>query len=473
MADPRPRLLTALAGRYRIERELGAGGMATIWLAEDVKHHRKVAIKVLKEDLSASVGAARFLREIEIAAQLQHPNILPLLDSGEAAGALYYVMPFVEGQSLRQRLARERELPIGEAVRILVEIVDALAYAHQHGVVHRDIKPDNVMLSGRHALVADFGVARALSEATGRNTLTSMGVALGTPTYMAPEQAVADPNVDQRADIYAVGVMAYELLTGRPPFTGMTPQQVLAAHVTEKPDPLSKHRPGVSAALEQTVMRCLEKRPADRWQSADDLLAALEPLATPAQESFPFWSPDGRSIVFWDQVSPFKAYVTTRQSPGRWSTPRMVATWARNPKWSPDGRSIAYVSVSAELRGRIFIVPAEGGTARELFESRAIEPLAESVVWDRDGRTLYQDARLQRSRGILVHRRGQRAPTAARALRRPQPSVEPGRLRHRRQALLLRDRGSAERRVRRRGDQEVTSEIAHPMLIAKSCLRSE
>lgn len=176
MTTPADRLATALSDRYRIERELGQGGMATVFLAEDLKHHRKVAIKVLKEDLSASVRATRFLREIEIAAQLQHPNILPLLDSGEAAGLLYYVMPYVEGQSLRQRLAREHELPISEAVKILIEIVDALAYAHTRGVVHRDIKPDNVMLTGRHALVADFGVARAVSEATGplrrRNSAT-------------------------------------------------------------------------------------------------------------------------------------------------------------------------------------------------------------------------------------------------------------------------------------------------------------
>ena len=274
-------LRRALAAHYEIVREIGAGGMATVWLAEDLKHHRKVAIKVLRSDLSASVGAARFLREIEIAAQLQHPHILPLLDSGTADGALYYVMPFVEGQSLRQRLTRERELPIGDTVRVLIEIVDALVYAHRHGVVHRDMKPDNVMMSGRHALVTDFGVARAITESTGHNALTSQGVALGTPSYMAPEQAVADPNVDSRADIYAVGIMAYEMLAGHPPFTGAT-QQVLAAQVTAHAEPLSTHRPGISAALEQVVMRCLEKRPADRWQSADELLAALEPLATPS-----------------------------------------------------------------------------------------------------------------------------------------------------------------------------------------------
>ena len=276
------RLTTALSDRYRIERELGAGGMATVYLAEDIKHHRKVAIKVLREDLAASMGSARFLREIEIAAQLQHPHILPLLDSGEADGFLFYVMPYVTGQSLRERLAREGELPVHEAVRLITEVVDALAHAHEHGVVHRDIKPDNVMLTGRHALVADFGVAKAVSEATGRNTVTTLGVAVGTPTYMSPEQAAADPNIDHRSDIYAVGVMAYELLTGRPPFVGATPQQVLAAHVTEAPDPVTKRRPAISPALEAIIMRCLAKRPADRFQTAHDLLAQLEPLATPS-----------------------------------------------------------------------------------------------------------------------------------------------------------------------------------------------
>jgi TolB-like protein/tRNA A-37 threonylcarbamoyl transferase component Bud32/Tfp pilus assembly protein PilF len=276
------RLTAALADRYRIDRELGQGGMATVYLAEDLKHHRKVAIKVLREDLAASMGSARFLREIEIAAQLQHPNILPLLDSGDADGFLYYVMPYVTGQSLRERLAREGELPVHEAVRLISEVADALAYAHEHGVVHRDIKPDNVMISGRHALVADFGVAKAVTEATGRSTVTTLGVAVGTPAYMSPEQAAADPHIDQRSDIYAVGAMAYELLTGRPPFVGATPQQVLAAHVTEAPDSVAKRRPGIPPALEAVVMRCLAKRPADRWQTAGELHAALEPIATPS-----------------------------------------------------------------------------------------------------------------------------------------------------------------------------------------------
>ena len=282
MGDVLNRLRAALADRYAIEREIGSGGMATVYRADDLKHHRKVAVKVLRPELAAALGAQRFLREIEIAAQLTHPHILPLHDSGEADGFLYYVMPLVEGESLRERLAREGALPIGDAVRLLRDVVDALAYAHTHGVVHRDIKPDNVMLAGRHALVTDFGVAKAVSEAGERTQLTTVGVSLGTPTYMAPEQAVADPHIDHRADLYAIGVLAYEMLTGRPPFTGSSAQAILAAHVTGKPEPLGRHREGVPHALAVLVMRCLEKKPEDRWQSASELLGQLEALVTPA-----------------------------------------------------------------------------------------------------------------------------------------------------------------------------------------------
>ena len=276
--EPLDAIRAALGDHYRIEREAGAGGMATVYLAEDLRHHRKVAVKVLKPDLAASMGAERFLREIGIAAALQHPHILPLYDSGEADGFLYYVMPYVEGASLRNRLEREGALPIADAVRILRDIADALAAAHRHRVVHRDIKPENVMLSGKHALVTDFGVAKAVSEATGGHALTSVGVALGTPAYMAPEQATADPSTDHRADIYAFGVVAYELLGGRPPFQHATMQGLIAAHLTVPPERLSVHRSAVPPALEVLVMQCLEKRAADRPQSADDILSQLEAL---------------------------------------------------------------------------------------------------------------------------------------------------------------------------------------------------
>jgi tetratricopeptide (TPR) repeat protein/tRNA A-37 threonylcarbamoyl transferase component Bud32 len=280
--DVQGRLAAALSDRYSIQREIGAGGMATVYLAEDLKHHRKVALKVLRPELAAALGAERFLQEIEIAAQLHHPHILPLYDSGDADGFLYYVMPYEEGQSLREKLAREGELPITEAVRILRDVVDALTHAHKHNVVHRDIKPDNVMLADRHALVTDFGVAKAVSEATGRHNLTTEGIALGTPAYMAPEQAAADPHIDHRADIYAVGAVAYELLTGRPPFMGTTPQEILAAHVTQAVEPVTKYRDAVPPSLAELVMRCLKKKPADRWQNAEELLPQLEGLATPS-----------------------------------------------------------------------------------------------------------------------------------------------------------------------------------------------
>ncbi|MBE0594385.1 MAG: protein kinase, partial [Gemmatimonadales bacterium] len=282
MSEITSRLAAALADRYTIERELGSGGMATVYLAHDLKHDRKVAIKVLRPELAAAVGAGRFLREIRIEARLQHPHILTLIDSGEADGLLYYVMPYVEGVSLRGKLARDGRFPIPEVVRLLREIVGALAHAHEQGIVHRDVKPDNVLLSGEHhAVVTDFGVAKALGEVVGRQDATTVGLALGTPAYMAPEQAMADPNVDHRADLYALGVVAYEMLTGAPPFAGVTPQATLAAHLTETPDPVAVKRPDVPDGLADLVMRCLEKDPAARWQDARALLQRLETIATP------------------------------------------------------------------------------------------------------------------------------------------------------------------------------------------------
>jgi serine/threonine-protein kinase len=292
MAAIPERLVAALADRYRLERELGAGGMATVNLAQDLKRHRPVAVKVLRPDLAITLGAERFLRKVGIAARPSHPHILPLHDSGEAQGFLYYVMPYVEGTSLRQKLSREGELPIPEAVRILRDLADAMAHAHAQGIVHRDIKPENVMLTGRHALVMDFGVAKALAEGQSpegagprdlpASGLTSAGVALGTPAYMAPEQATGDVHVDARADLYAWGVVAYELLVGQPPFVRGTPQATLAAQMTATPEPVTMHRATIPAALAGLVMQCLEKRPADRPQTAVELVARLEVVLTPS-----------------------------------------------------------------------------------------------------------------------------------------------------------------------------------------------
>jgi len=281
------RLQEALGTSYRLERELGGGGMSRVFVAEETSLGRRVVIKVLPPEFAAVLSADRFRREIQLAASLNHPHIVPLLSAGVAGDLLYYTMPLVEGESLRAKLAREGELPIGEAVRILKEVVDALAHAHEHGVVHRDIKPDNVLLSKNHAVVTDFGVAKALSEATGANSITSTGMALGTPAYMAPEQAMADPHADHRADIYAAGALAYEMLTGRPPFTGASPQAVLAAHVTQAPAMVTESRASVPPALASLVMRCLEKKPADRWQRAEELLQQLESMATPSGGTTP------------------------------------------------------------------------------------------------------------------------------------------------------------------------------------------
>ena len=279
----RNKLEEKLGDVYAIERELGGGGMSRVFLAGDRALQRRVVIKVLKQDMVAGVSFDRFRREIQLAAKLQHPHIVPLLSSGEIEGTPYFTMPYIEGESLRARLAREGEMPVTEAVRVLRQVATALLYAHKNGVVHRDIKPDNVMLAEDFALVTDFGVAKALSvsAAPGTSTgMTSLGLALGTPAYMAPEQAVGDPSVDHRADIYSWGVMAYEMLTGWPPFTGMSAQATLAAQAVQAPEPIHKKRPGLPPALASLVMRALEKRPADRPQSAAELLHDLDALQT-------------------------------------------------------------------------------------------------------------------------------------------------------------------------------------------------
>jgi hypothetical protein len=281
-ADLQSRLQSALGDTYRVEKELGGGGMSRVFLADEVRLGWRVVIKVLPPEMGAGVNVERFEREIQLAARLQHPHIVPLLTAGAAGDLLYYIMPFIDGESLRAKLAREGELPVGEAARILREVLDALAYAHEHQVVHRDIKPDNVLLSGDHAVVTDFGVAKAVSASTGESHLTSLGVALGTPAYMAPEQAAADPHVDHRADIYAVGVLAYEMLSGRPPFSGSTAQAVLSAHITQAPEPVTTHRETVPEAMNELILRCLAKKAADRWQRARDVMPHLDALLTPS-----------------------------------------------------------------------------------------------------------------------------------------------------------------------------------------------
>jgi serine/threonine protein kinase/TolB-like protein/tetratricopeptide (TPR) repeat protein len=283
------RLRSALASTYTIERELGGGGMSRVFLATENALGRQVVIKVLPPGLAEGVSSDRFTREIRVAARLQHPHIVPLLSAGEALGVPWFAMPFVEGESLRERLKRSGELPVSDVLRILREVAGALAYAHGRGVVHRDIKPENVLLSGGTAMVSDFGVAKALADSGDADTtgLTSLGVALGTPAYMAPEQGMADPRMDQRADIYAFGILGYELLTGRTPFQGRSPQATLAAHVTEVPEPVERLRAATPPTLAALVMQCLAKSPADRPQSAQELVQAIDGITTPAAGTTP------------------------------------------------------------------------------------------------------------------------------------------------------------------------------------------
>ena len=270
------RLQDTLRDRYRVEREVGAGGMAVVFVATDLKHQRAVAIKVLRPELGAAVGPERFLREIEIAARLQHPHILPVYDSGQADGMLYYVMPFVEGESLRDRLVRAGPLAPAEAARIGREVADALAYAHRQGIVHRDIKPANILLSQGHAMVADFGIARAVTASASGSGLTQTGMAVGTPRYMSPEQALGETNLDGRTDIYALGVVLYEMLTGHPPFEGSTPQSVIAQALSHKVPKLARDALGAQPVIE----RALAREPSDRFATADELSAALDGLLT-------------------------------------------------------------------------------------------------------------------------------------------------------------------------------------------------
>src|SRR5712692_5400256 len=410
--------------------------MSRDFLAQERELDRQVVVKVLPPEMAAGLNAERFRREILLAASLQHPHIVPLLAAGHADDLVYYTMPLIEGESLRAKLTHEGELPVPESVRLLRDVADALAYAHAHGVAHRDIKPDNVLVANHHAVVTDFGVAKALSESTGKSSQTSAGVALGTPAYMAPEQAAADPHTDHRCDIYAVGALGYEMLTGRPPFTGATPQHVLAAQVTEAPEAVTKRRAAVPAALAALVMRCLEKSPADRWQTAEELLHQLEAMATPSSgltptgthpvaavarapqwlklalgtaglvvvvagtvvlarpkpevltlgtvtqitfepglEIEPAISPDGKFVAYAaGPLSTARIYV--RQSGGR-----PVALTAdsgppqRRPLWSPDGTRILY-----ETDAHLFVMPALGGAPR-LMANGACCP-----AWSPDGR---------------------------------------------------------------------------------------
>ncbi|MBL0170979.1 MAG: serine/threonine-protein kinase [Gemmatimonadaceae bacterium] len=398
MSESLARLQEALANRYRVDRELGAGGMATVYVAHDLKHDRDVAIKVLHPDLGAALGGERFLGEIRTTARLQHPHILPLLDSGDANGLLYYVMPFVTGETLRARLEREKQLPIDDAVLIAREVADALGYAHGLGIIHRDIKPENILLQNGHALVADFGIALAVQSAGGAR-LTQTGISLGTPCYMSPEQAMGERAIDARSDIFALGAVTYEMLVGGPPFVGSTAQAIVAKVLTERPTALRQARDTVPPHVEYAVLKALAKLPADRYTSAEAFAAALVTV------SGSLGIPDlpvhglrskrtavavgvlavGASMFFIG-----RAVGGTRGSVEQFGQATQV-TWESGleivPAISPDGKLVAY-ALGNGTRFKIFVRPVAGGRATPLTDDTlAVETQPQ---WSHDGaRILY------------------------------------------------------------------------------------
>jgi serine/threonine-protein kinase len=390
-------LAAGLQDRYRLERELGRGGMATVYLAEDLKHGRQVAIKVLHPDLAGALGAERFLREIATVAALRHPHIMPLYDSGRVPGppghadVLYQVMPLVEGESLRDRLRREGQLPVEDALRIGSEVADALSYAHRHGVIHRDIKPENILLESGHAVVADFGIARAIDVAGG-DRLTGTGLAVGTPAYMSPEQVTGTHEIDGRSDLYSLGCVVFEMLTGEPPFSGPTAVHVVQQHMVAEPRAVTQLRPAVPAEVAAVVSRTLAKLPSDRWQDAGELRARLDVLRTPSGE---VRAPSGGLAV----PTPDRSRRRWLLWPAAGVVLAAGALWARSlarrgeddvqigrraqvtlepglevyPALSPNGDLLAY---SAGWDGRLFVRQVDGGgsaipVARELSGAQA------------------------------------------------------------------------------------------------------
>jgi len=435
------RLRTALADRYQIGRELGAGGMATVFLAHDIKHDRQVAIKVLRPELAAVIGAERFLVEIKTTAHLQHPHILPLFDSGAADHFLFYVMPYVEGESLRDRMEREKHLPIADAVRISTEVASALDYAHRHGVIHRDIKPENILLHDGQALVADFGIALAL-HTVGKTRMTESGMSIGTPHYMSPEQAMGEREITSRSDIYALGCVTYEMLAGEPPFTGPTAQAIVAKVMTESPRPLLAQRRTIPPHVEDAVLTALEKLPADRFSTTAEFSTMLNgqaaPSATqrsgsarravklrsriqigvalgvvamfafvagfgsgrrplppleigrtvqvtsdPGLEVQPALSPDGRSVAYAGGTSGGTRIYVRQVAGGRATPISDDSTDSEDqPRWSPDGARILFLS-----RGGAFSAPASGGPVRQELPAGNGSSIS-NATWAPDGQTI-------------------------------------------------------------------------------------
>ena len=436
------RLKSVLADRYAIERELGAGAMATVFLAHDVRHNRKVALKVLRPEIAGLIGAERFLKEIETTANLHHPNILPLFDSGQIDGTVFYVMPYVAGETLRKRLIRETQLPVDDAVRIAIEIAEGLDYAHRHGVIQRDVKPDNVLFHDGRALVADFGIALAGSRDDGATRITKTGMSLGTPEYMSPEQAAGEQGLDARSDVYALGSVVYEMLVGEPPFSGPTAQVILSRVMTEEPIPVALQRKTVPASVDAAVGRALEKLPADRFQTAGQFAEALRGAApgtdrrrkqlSASRSAMLLWalaaasviavawvgtrssrtalpssgpvrfgvdldpgteptftpivklSADGRNVFLTANVKRHEEII--HRPLGQMQTRTIagaglgdVGTGNNRPFLSPDGRWIAFAA-----EGRLRKVPVEGGAAVDLAPAEWA-----GGTWGRNGRIVY------------------------------------------------------------------------------------
>jgi serine/threonine-protein kinase len=410
------RFRSLLEGRYSIERELGRGGMSTVYLATDLRHGRTVAIKLLQPEITTSLTAERFLREISITAKLQHPNILGLFDSGAENGLCYYVMPHVEGESLRDRLIWDKQLPMDRVLQIGMEVASALAYAHSRNVVHRDIKPENILFSAGHAVVADFGIARAVSE--GQRSITAVGIPLGTPPYMSPEQAQGLDNIDHRSDIYALGCMIFEMVAGRPPFLATSLGKIIQAHLSEPPPHLRDFRPEVSESLQAVVEKALAKKPADRFQTADDILQALQliaaastleradperirttPMPTYAPPAAESAGPEDSGRRFWivgALVAVLAAAGWFLLKPGPSSAPEGVAiailrpeVTANDPRVTPLGSGIAQ-EIGVALRqvegiritsdASVAALQARGFTMRQMADSLGVQLLVSGSV---------------------------------------------------------------------------------------------
>ena len=398
MSDSLERIRTALADRYAIERLLGQGGMALVYLARDLKHDRTVAVKVLRPELAAALGGDRFLREIHLATQLQHPNILAIYDSGEADGVLYFVMPFITGESLRDRLDREQQLPLPDAIRITVEVADALHYAHSRGIVHRDIKPENILIEQGHAIVADFGIARAASQA-GAEKLTETGMSIGTPSYMSPEQAAGSSTVDARSDLYSLGCMLFELLSGQPPFQGTTTMAILAKHAMEPPPSIQVVRQSVPNEIDEAILQALEKTPADRFRDVAEFADALKraDLSPAARRSQTMARRSG-------QVRPAPARGRRGARPRwlPWAAGAVVAAglgfgawslWSRQSKTAqpsgPDPRRIAVLYFNTSQHSDTLRFLADGLTEALIHELSRVKPL---TVISQNGVRPYRDA---------------------------------------------------------------------------------